>query len=132
MLQYLNLFKTHIYADAVTGVQVIPPSVERAKTFVVSVLLPATHTPLEYPIELHTGNGALAVGAVSATTDHAPVALGRDDLAKTLLPWPPTIQSGAPAPCDPARPYVTERADIVKGVNVLMGDHPLPLTECAT
>jgi hypothetical protein len=98
--------------DAETGVHVIPPSVERARMFVASVLLPATQTPLEYPIELHTAKGALTVGAVLATTDHAPpvvvVALGSDDLAKTLLlPAPPTIQSGAPAPCDPARPYAT-------------------------
>ena len=79
--------------------------------FVASVLLPATQTPLEYPIELQTAKGALAEGAVLATTDHAPavvIALGSDDLAKTLLtPAPPTIQIGAPVPCDPARPYAT-------------------------
>jgi hypothetical protein len=88
--------------DAETGVHVVPPSVERARMFVASVLFPATQTPLEYPIELQTAKGALAVGAVLATTDHAPavvIALGIDDLA--------TIQSGAPAPCDPARPYAT-------------------------
>ena len=90
-------------------------------TFVASVLLPATQTPLEYPRELHTGKGALAIGSLDATTDHVPViALGRDDIAKTFVPRPPTIQRGAPVPCDPARPYATVSADVKKGVYVEM------------
>jgi hypothetical protein len=91
---------------------------DRARTFVASVLLPATQIPLEYPIELQMGKGAAVVGAVLATTDHAPVVVGVDDIAKTFPPLPPTIQSGAPAPCDPPRPYATESADVVNGVNV--------------
>ena len=102
-----------------TGVQVLPPSMDRARTFVASVLLPATQIPLEYPIELHMGKGTAAVGAVVATTDHAPVVVGADDIAKTFPPLPPTIQSGAPVPCDPPRPYATESADVVNGVNVV-------------
>jgi hypothetical protein len=99
--------------EAVTGVQVLPPSVERARMFVAPVLLPATQTPLEYPMELQTGKGAFAEGALDATTDHAPAVVGADDIEKTFVPPPlvalplATIQSGAPAPCAPARPYAT-------------------------
>ena len=103
-----------------TGVQVPPPSMDRARTLVASVLLPATQIPLEYPIELQTGKGADASGAAAETTLQIPasVAEGRDAAAKTFPPLPPTIQSGAPVPCDPPRPYATESADVVNGVNV--------------
>jgi hypothetical protein len=109
--------------EAVTGVHVTPPFTERANIFVASVLFPATHTPFEYTSELHTGNGTLT--AFDASTVHvlAVIALGRDDRAKTLSPLPPTIQSGAPVPCDPARPYATVSADApvpVNGVIVVM------------
>ena len=97
----------------------LPPSMDRARTFVASVLLPATQIPLEYPRELQIGKGTAAVGAVDAITDHAPVVVGADDIAKTFPPLPPTIQSGAPVPCDPPRPYATESADVVNGVNVV-------------
>jgi hypothetical protein len=93
---------------------------DRARTFVASVLLAATQTPLEYPIELQTGKGALAVGAAAETTLQMPASVteGRDDVAKTFPPLPPIIQSGTPVPCDPARPYATVSADVENGVNV--------------
>ena len=52
--------------------------------FVASVLLPATQIPLEYPIELQTGKGA--VGAAAETTLQIPasVAEGRDAASTTL------------------------------------------------
>ena len=118
------------------AVHVAPPSTERAMIFVASVLLPANQTPFEYLSELHTGKGAAPAPAFDAVTVHV-VALGRDDRAKTFVPpLPPTIQSGAPAPCDPARPYATVSAAApaspVKGTGVkLIGVHTRPFTECA-
>ena len=104
--------------ESVTGVHVVPPSVERARTFVASVLFPATQIPFEYPRELQTVNGAAA--SLDATTDHVPpvVALGRDDIAKTFVPLPPTIQRGTPEPCEPPRPYATVSAEVENGVYV--------------
>jgi hypothetical protein len=105
----------------VTGVQVLPPSVDRARIFVALVLLPATQTPFEYPRELQTGNGTAAAFDASTVHVFVVIALGRDDLANTFTPLPPTIQSGAPVPCDPARPYASVSADApvpVNGVNV--------------
>jgi hypothetical protein len=106
--------------DWVTGDHVAPPSIERARTFVASVLFPATHTPFEYPRELQIAKGAET--SLAATTDHVPesVALGRDDIAKTFVPLPPIIQRATPVPCDPPRPYATVSADVEKGVYVEM------------
>ena len=105
-----------------TGVQVLPPSVDRARILVALVLLPATQTPLEYAMELHVGKGALA--ANDPVTNHAPIVVGADDIAKTFVPpAPPTIQRGVPAPCEPARPYATHGESPAKapGKGVNMG-----------
>ena len=77
--------------------------------------------PFEYPRELQMVNGAFAIGSLDATTDHVPVvALGRDDIANTFVPLPPTIQRGTPVPCDPPRPYATVSAEVENGVYVEM------------